>query len=124
MNRNLRLISGLLFGLLNMTGCEEQVYCDLSFRAFGFQWTDSTHFPSKIHSVVQETGDTLINTSDPFENYFYVVTDEHHPILLHHTYHVNVWILDQNYSLLAQCQYVTTADNCHVQKISGPEILP
>ena len=107
-----------------ISSCDEGLYCDLSFQTVGFTWADSTHVPSRLDAVVRETQDSLISQFNGLPDYFTVASDEHQALFFNQTYHVDVYVYDANDSLLAQNEWVVTADRCHIQKVSGPEILP
>jgi hypothetical protein len=109
-------------GIVSM-GCEP-TYCTLSFDTVGFIWTDSVHTPHHVVSVVRESQDTLATQFENTPPYFVVATDEHQSLFLHHTYLVDVYIFNHQDSLLAQSEYLISADECHILKMNGPEFLP
>jgi|GEM_PF-1107406 hypothetical protein len=121
MNYTLSTVT-LALGLLS--SCDDGLYCDLSFQTVGFTWTDSTHAPHHLDAVVRETQDSLVSQFNGLPDYFTIASDEHQSLFFNHSYHVDVYVYDANDSLLAQNEWVITADRCHIQKVSGPEFLP
>lgn len=120
--KSILLLLPASLALLN--SCGDTVYCDLSFQTVGFTWTDTAHSPTRVDAVVRETQDSLISQFSGLPGYFTVASDEHQALFFQQTYHVDVFVYDGNDSLLTQNEWVITADRCHIQKVSGPEILP
>lgn len=114
----------LSLSVLVLSSCEEQVYCDLSFQTVGFSWADSLQTPDRVDAVVRETQDSLFTQFEGVSGYYAVATDEHQSLFFNHSYHVDVYVYNSSDSLIAQNEWVVTADHCHIQKVSGPEILP
>ncbi|HAB35745.1 MAG TPA: hypothetical protein DCE58_03990 [Cryomorphaceae bacterium] len=114
----------LALGSLAFWRCEPTIYCDLAFHSVGFSWLDTTTTPTRIIPVVVETQDTLTNNFTSIFPAFTVVSDEHQSYFFQKTYHVMVYVLDSTGNILIDSQYIITADECHIQKISGPEYLP
>ncbi len=109
-----------LFGM----GCEPRVACTLSFDTVGFTWTDSTHSPHHVRSIIRETQDSLEVEAMPISGFYAVASDLNRAVFYQKTYHVDVSVYDALDSLLTQNEYVITANECHIVKISGPEYLP
>lgn len=119
-----KIVYLLPFALTAMSSCENQLICDMSFQTVGFTWSDSTHLPDRVDVVIRETNDSLFSDHTGWSGYYLVATDEHQSLFYKHTYTADVFVYDANDSLLTQNEWLITADECHIQKVSGPEILP
>ncbi|MDG1253291.1 MAG: hypothetical protein P8N56_06390 [Schleiferiaceae bacterium] len=114
----------LPFALGALTNCEDTSVCDMSFHTVGFTWSDSSQIPDKVDVVVRETKDSLRSHFTGLPGYYPVVTDEHQSLFFNIDFIVDVYVYDSNDSLLTQNEWLITADRCHIQKVSGPDILP
>lgn len=106
--------------MLGLNACSEQIACTEEFRMVTVEITGDTI--SDFYTLRLKTGDTLKHGDIGIANTFIILDDSFQPTLENNSETFRFEAL-KNDSLVVSEDYIIKADHCHINKISGPQLV-
>lgn len=97
------------------------VMCTMEFRTIGVIVNGANL--DDVFTIRVKTGDTLRFANGGFQSNYYIVLDDNFQKIIERKSEPFLFVGKENGELRVSETFVIKADECHIDKVSGPEVI-